>query len=60
MTRLIGKQVHPEKLSLEKLKEDVVNKVSSLCPEVKWLSDYALFGPYDYLDISQPLMSKLQ
>ncbi len=25
--------------------------VDRLCPEVKWLSHYALLGPYDFLDI---------
>lgn len=51
LTRLIGKQVHPEKFSLEKLKEDVEQKVAQSCPDVKWIANYALVGPYDYLDI---------
>ena len=25
--------------------------VDKLCPEVKWVSHYALLGPYDFMDI---------
>ena len=25
--------------------------VNAKCPEVKWLDHYALFGPYDFMDI---------
>ncbi|MHC4135688.1 MAG: GYD domain-containing protein [Planctomycetota bacterium] len=28
-----------------------LNKVASLCPDVKWLSHYALLGRYDFMDI---------
>lgn len=51
LTRLTGKEIHPEQLSLEKLKQEVENHISASCPEVEWLSSYALFGPHDYLDI---------
>ncbi len=51
LTRLIGKEVHPDQLSLEKLKQEVEDHISASCPDVKWLSNYALFGPYDYLDV---------
>lgn len=27
------------------------NKVDALCPDVKWISHYALLGPYDFMDI---------
>lgn len=53
LTRLIGKEIHPEKLSLEQLNQDVENQIALSCPNVKWISNYALFGPYDYLDIFQ-------
>ncbi len=26
-------------------------KVDQLCPDVKWISHYALLGPYDFMDI---------
>jgi len=28
-----------------------LGKVKSACPEVKWLSHYALLGPYDAMDV---------
>ena len=28
-----------------------LKKVKQACPEVKWLSHYALLGPYDFMDI---------
>ena len=28
-----------------------LKKVASLCPDVKWLSHYALLGRYDFMDI---------
>jgi len=37
------------------LREDIgkewKNKISRICPNVKWLAHYALLGPYDFLDI---------
>ena len=38
-------------LSLEDLEHQVMEKVRSDCPDVKWLHSYAILGPYDYLDI---------
>ena len=26
-------------------------KVDALCPDVKWISHFALLGPYDFMDI---------
>jgi uncharacterized protein with GYD domain len=28
-----------------------LHKVNAACPQVKWLSHYALLGPYDFLDV---------
>ncbi|MCG3117771.1 MAG: GYD domain-containing protein [Candidatus Manganitrophus sp. SA1] len=39
----------PEKL--KKLEQEVMNRIKKHCPEVKWISNYAVLGPYDYLDI---------
>lgn len=52
LTRLIGEQIHPS-FSLEKLSHDINEKIKKTCPEVKWISNFAILGPYDYLDIFQ-------
>ena len=28
-----------------------IEKVRDLCPDVKWISHYAILGPYDFMDI---------
>lgn len=50
LTRLTGKEVQPSKHSLEELEKRVKEKIKESC-QVKWVSNYALLGPYDYLDI---------
>jgi uncharacterized protein with GYD domain len=35
----------------EKIGKKWIEKVNEKCPEVKWLSHYALLGPYDFMDI---------
>ena len=37
--------------SVEELGRKVDERVRTDCPGVKWLANYALLGPYDYLDI---------
>ena len=31
--------------------KDWIEHVRKVCPEVKWISHYALLGPYDFMDI---------
>ena len=31
--------------------EDWLHKISSACPEVRWIGHYALLGRYDFMDI---------
>ncbi len=52
LTRLHPDAVKRPKL-LEPLERDVMKHVEKNCPDVKWLSSYAVLGPYDYLDIFQ-------
>jgi uncharacterized protein with GYD domain len=36
---------------LERLERAVTEHVRKDCPQVKWIANYAILGPYDYLDI---------
>lgn len=35
----------------EELSNRVTDRLKAECPEVRWVANYALLGPYDYLDI---------
>lgn len=50
LTRLVSEEVKPS-FTIGKKEKLVVEKVRKACPQVKWLADYAVMGPYDYLDI---------
>jgi uncharacterized protein with GYD domain len=36
---------------LKLLEKQVAERVRKDCPQVKWLANYAILGPYDYLDL---------
>ena len=48
-------RITPETLKtpkeLERLEKAVSEAIRRECPQVKWVSNYAILGPYDYLDI---------
>lgn len=37
--------------SFEQLNTSVATQIRKECPEVKWVANYLVLGPYDYLDI---------
>ncbi len=37
--------------ALEDLENKVMEKVRTECPDVEWLHNFAILGPYDYLDV---------
>jgi uncharacterized protein with GYD domain len=50
LTRLSPEAVKSPK-SLEDLERQAMEKVKSECPNVEWVHNFAILGPYDYLDI---------
>lgn len=37
--------------TLRDLEQQVKDRVNKECPDVRWISNYVVMGPYDYLDI---------
>jgi uncharacterized protein with GYD domain len=50
LTRLSSNAVQSPK-SLEELEKKVIERIRTECPQVEWIHNYAILGPYDYLDI---------
>ncbi len=55
MTYVLLTRVSPENVKspadLKTLAKAVGERVRKECPGVKWLANYALLGPYDYMDL---------
>jgi uncharacterized protein with GYD domain len=50
LTRISSQSLHQPK-SFETLERHAAEQVEKACPEVKWIANYAVAGPYDYVDI---------
>lgn len=48
-------RISPEAISnpggLEALEKEVSARVKSECPEIRWLANYSVLGPCDYVDV---------
>ncbi len=55
VTYVMLTKLSPEALtrpeSVEELNRQVEDRIKTACPTVKWIANYAVLGPYDYLDI---------
>lgn len=50
LTRLTPETVKSP-ADLKRLEKAVNERIRRDCPQVKWLANYAVLGPYDYLDL---------
>lgn len=50
LTRLTPEAVR-RPADLTRLEKDVSKRIREDCPQVRWLGNYAILGPYDYLDL---------
>lgn len=50
LTRLSSDAVRSPK-ALEELERQAMGRVRKDCPNVEWVSSFAILGPYDYVDI---------
>ena len=50
MTKLAAGSMH-DAHGVRSTGKEWLHKVKESCPDVKWLSHYAILGPYDFMDI---------
>jgi uncharacterized protein with GYD domain len=50
LTRLSANAIQSPR-TLEDLEKKVLERIRSECPQVEWVHNFAVLGPYDYLDV---------
>jgi uncharacterized protein with GYD domain len=50
LTRLVSEETHPT-FSITKRERAVTDNIRELLPEIEWTANYAIMGPWDYLDV---------
>jgi len=50
LTKLSPEAAHDPQ-AYEELNRAVTERIKQHCPEVRWIGNYWILGPYDYLDI---------
>jgi uncharacterized protein with GYD domain len=50
LTRIAPEAMRSPK-SLEELERTAMDRIRTICPQIKWIANYAVLGPYDYLDV---------
>ncbi|UQA62574.1 GYD domain-containing protein [Polyangium aurulentum] len=50
LTRLSQDSIRSQQ-AFEELGQEVIGRLESECPEVRWVGNYMVLGQYDYLDI---------
>ncbi|HLF23885.1 MAG TPA: GYD domain-containing protein [Burkholderiales bacterium] len=50
LTRVAPEMAHTPQM-LETLEQKAMKHIRAECSDVKWVANYAVLGPYDYLDV---------